>query len=204
MRSYIITGAPGAGKTEVIEELSRRGFIGLEEIPRKLLQDKTAEKLGISPFKDLKKFADIVFEKMYEQYIDTRKRFLKSSNEAQRSDSIYIKADGKECSNHLQKETVCFFDRGIPDVFAYLENSNIPIPEEYYTKLNNCNFEKKVFICSPWPEIYTSDSIRPYPFEDTLKLHSQIASIYKKLGFNLVEIPKLPVVQRADFILSSI
>ncbi len=86
MRSYIITGAPGAGKTEVIEELSRRGFIGLEEIPRKLLQDKTAEKLGISPFKDLKKFADIVFEKMYEQYIDTRKRFLKSSNEAQGSD----------------------------------------------------------------------------------------------------------------------
>ena len=176
MRAYIITGAPGAGKTEIIEELTWRGYIGFEEIPRRLLREKTAEKLGISPFKDLIKFAHIVFEEMYRQY-------LKTVNE---------------------NDNICFLDRGIPDVFAYLKNSNIPIPDEYYTKLNKCDFEKDVFICPPWPEIYTSDSIRPYPYKDTLKLHSQIVSVSKKLGFNLIEIPKLPVKQRADFVLSKL
>ena len=176
MKSYIITGAPGAGKTEIIEELIKRGYLGLEEVPRKLLREKTAEKFGISPFKDLEKFADIVIKEMYNQYL----KIIKRGN------------------------SLCFFDRSIPDVFAYLENSDIPIPYEYYTKLNDCNFEKDVFICSPWEEIYKTDSIRPYPFEDTLKLHSQIVSIYEKLRFNLIEIPKLPVKQRADFVLTSL
>ena len=176
MKSYIITGAPGAGKTEIIEELSQKGYLVLGEIPRKLLQEKTAEKLGISPFKDLAKFADIVIKEMYSQYLKIIKR----------------------------GDSLCFFDRGIPDVFAYLENSNISIPKDYYTKLDNCNFEKNVFICPPWQEIYISDSIRPYPYKDTLKLHSQIVSIYEKLGFNLIEIPKLSVQQRTDFVLASL
>jgi predicted ATPase len=176
MKAYIITGAPGAGKTEIIEKLSQRGYIGLEEIPRKLLHEKTAEKLGISPFSDLEKFAHLVFEEMYKQYLET------------------IKKD----------DSLCFFDRGIPDVFAYLENSKIPIPNKYYTKLDSCNFEKDVFICPPWKEIYMSDSIRPYPFEETIKLHQQIVSIYKRLNFNLIEIPKLPIPQRVDFVIAHI
>ncbi len=175
MKAYIITGAPGAGKTELIQELSNRGYTTFEEVPRKLLKNKTAEKMGIFPFQNLKKFADLVFEEMYKQYTEA------SQN----------------------KKGICFFDRGIPDVFAYLENSNIPIPEEYYNKLNKCNFEKKVFICSPWKEIYISDSIRPYPFTDTIKLHNQILDAYKKFKFTLIDIPKIPVIERAKFVLSS-
>ena len=176
MKSYIITGAPGAGKTEIIEELSKRGYDGQEEVPRRLLREKTAEKLGISPFTDLEKFADIVFEAMHRQYLEA----IKANN------------------------PICFFDRGIPDVFAYLKNSNFTIPDTYYTKLAKCDFEKKVFICPPWREIYISDSIRPYSFEDTLKLDSQIIAIYEKLSFNLIKIPKRPVKQRVDFVLSQI
>ena len=174
MKAYIITGAPGAGKTEIVEELVKRGYLGLEEVPRKLLEEKTAEKIGISPFKDVEKFANLVFEEMYKQYKET------------------IKKD----------DSLCFFDRGIPDVLAYLENSKIPIPDDYYSMLNKCRFEKDVFICPPWKEIYSNDSIRPYPYEDILLLHRQIVSIYDKLGFNLIEIPKLPIAQRADFVVS--
>ena len=172
---YIITGAPGTGKTSIIDKLSSRGYIGLEEVPRKLLKSKAAERLGISPFEDLKEFAHLVFEKMYEQYVDAQKH-----------------------------EGICFFDRALPDVFAYLKNSSIPIPEKYHTKLNKCNFAKDVFICPPWQEIYTSDSIRPYPFEETPRLHDQIVSIYRELSFNLIEIPKLSIQERADYVLSRI
>ena len=169
MKAYIITGAPGAGKTELIEELSSRGYTTFEEVPRKLLKNKIAEKLGISPFQNLKEFADLVFEEMYKQYIEA------SQN----------------------KKGICFFDRGIPDVFAYLENSKLPIPIEYYKKLNECHFERKVFICPPWKDIYISDSIRPYSYEDTVKLHSQIIELYERLKFTLINVPKLPLEQRA-------
>ena len=142
--SCIITGAPGTGKTSIIRELSSRGYRGLEEIPRKLLESKTTKELRISPFEDLKEFAHLVFEQMYEQYTFVQK-----------------------------SENICFFDRALPDVLAYLNKANIPIPEDYYKKLNECNFNKDVFICPPWEDIYTVDAIRPYPFEETLQFHAQ-------------------------------
>lgn len=174
MKSYIITGAPGTGKTSIIEELSSRGYLGLDEIPRKLLKSKLAEKLGISPFKDLERFAQIVFDEMYTQLIEAQK-------------------EGK----------ICFFDRALPDVFAYLNNSSLPIPKGYYKKLGRCHYEENVFICPPWQEIYFSDSIRPYPFEETLKLHEQIVSTYEKLSFNLIEVPKVSVKERTNFVINN-
>ena len=46
MKAYIITGPPGAGKTSLIKKLSSEGFLGMEEIPRKLIKEKTADKLN--------------------------------------------------------------------------------------------------------------------------------------------------------------
>jgi len=171
MPTYIITGAPGTGKTSLINELNTRGYIGLEEVPRKLLKDKVAEKMGISPFKNLKEFANLVFDKMFEQ--------VRSIPD---NDKIY------------------FLDRGLPDVFAYLQNSNIPIPNKYYTQLKMCKFNKLVFVCTPWENIYINDPERPYPFDETVELHKQLVLIYEKLNFNIVELPKGSLPQRADFI----
>ena len=205
MKAYIITGAPGTGKTSIIEELIQKGYSGLEEVARKLLLEKKAEQRGIKPFKDIEKFAHLVFEETYKQYIEAAKRSLTKSNIPQHSAQAYIRNNAKSYSNYQQKEADSFFfDRSLPDVFVYLENSTFPIPNEYYEKLSNCNFEKNVFICPPWKEIYTIDSIRPYPYKDTLKLHSQVIATYEKLGFHLIEIPKYPVPQRTEFILKAI
>lgn len=171
MPTYIITGAPGTGKTSLINELKTRGYIGLEEVPRKLLKDKVAEKLGISPFENLKEFAELVFDKMYEQVI-----------------SIPV------------NDHVYFLDRGLPDVFGYLQNSNIQIPEEYYTKLKMCTFNKLVFVCSPWKDIYINDPERPYLFDETIELHKQLVLIYEQFDFEIVELPKGSLTLRADFI----
>jgi predicted ATPase len=175
MQKYIITGAPGTGKTSIINELKNRNYKVFEEVPRRLMMEKIPEKLGINPFSNLKDFAKLVFDEMYKQYIIS-----------------------EEDSN------IYFFDRGLPDVFAYLLEANIKIPNDYYTYYNKCNYNKIAFICPPWQSIYVSDNIRPYNFSKIIDLGNQITKTYETFGFKIVNMPMTSIKKRTDIILKHI
>ncbi len=172
---YIITGAPGTGKTALIDELVNYNVNALDEVPRKFIKGKVAEKMGFNPFEDLERFSRLVLDGMLTQYDEAKKN-----------------------------REISFFDRGIPDVISYLNNSEIEIPEEYTKELNRCNYSKRVFLCPPWEEIYQTDSIRPYPFQETLKLHNAIVETYRNLNYILIELPRASVKNRVKKILKEI
>jgi len=113
-----------------------------------------------------------------------------------------------ECFNRMYEqlnnkpEQLVFFDRGIPDIIAYLKSRNLPVRFDYaaYASYYNSN----VFICPPWPEIFINDQQRPESFNQSKYIHQLLQEIYKDLNFKVTEVPKLSVRERAAFILSHI
>ncbi|NTV47176.1 MAG: AAA family ATPase, partial [Chlorobiales bacterium] len=172
-QKFIITGGPGSGKSTLLEALKAQGFCCFEEASRELIKEQMALKSGILPWDNLPAFAELVFHRMIEQYEASTKQ-----------------------------EGICFFDRGIPDIFGYLQNSGCMIPESYLTKFHACDFSQTVFILPPWPEIYTQDSERPQTYEDSVSLYKSIKSAYTERGFTLREVPKLKVEERLRYVMS--
>ncbi len=65
-------------------------------------------------------------------------------------------------------------------------------------------YNKNVFILPIWKEIFVNDDLRKMPFEDSFMRQEEIFKTYKRLNYNLVEVPKIKVSERVDFILSQV
>lgn len=167
LQKYIITGAPGTGKSSLLEELKNNNYNCYNEVSRIIIKEQQQINGNLFPWKNLSGFAEECFIRMKEQ--------LKKAN-----------------------SDINFYDRAIPDIIAYLEHSNLPVPLHYF-KQNN-QYQKYVFYLPLWEEIYTNDAQRPEPFSLAQKLDKQLRKTYNKLNFVLVEIPKITVSNRVTFV----
>ncbi|MEM6936221.1 MAG: AAA family ATPase [Pseudomonadota bacterium] len=171
----IITGGPGSGKTSLIEALTLRGHAHLPEVSRRLIREQRAIEDGVLPWRSLTAFAALAVEAM-----------LRDHDLAERQAGIV------------------FFDRGLPDVFGYLRNSGLEIPDRWKRAHDRCTYAQQVFILPPWPEIYVNDDERPQTLDESRALHAEISRAYEQLGYELIEVPKIRVDQRADFVLEQL
>lgn len=169
---YVITGGPGSGKSTVINELQRRGYRCSEEISRRLIIEEVAAGSDCLPWLDVSCFSVKVLGEM-------------------------IKAWQYESEHSLT-----FFDRSIPDIIAYLEIDNLPVDPAYYQALDEHPYHHRAFILPPWSDIYVNDPERWQTFEEATAIHAAIRDTYTRCGFELIEVPGLPVKERVDFILS--
>lgn len=175
LKKIVITGGPGTGKSSIITELSKRGYHCMEEISRQVTLD--ARKNGIEQlFLDNPLlFSELLLEGRKQQYIDA----------------------SKITSN------LVFFDRGLPDVLAYMEYVGDTYPQEFIDTCKN-NVYDHVFILSPWQKIYSSDSERYENFEQSVKIHHHLLNIYEKHNYSLIDVPFEKVETRTDHILDII
>lgn len=91
------------------------------------------------------------------------------------------------------------FDRGIPDLLAYSDCFNIERGAELRaSKLYQYN--KKVFFTPSWEEIYSNDEDRKISFYEAKAFGDNLKSIYKELGYELVELPYASVDERINVI----
>jgi len=67
-KKVVISGAPGTGKTSIIEELSKRGYTCHPEISREIIKEQIATKGFITPWQDLIEFSNIVIKQRKNQY----------------------------------------------------------------------------------------------------------------------------------------
>lgn len=111
---------------------------------------------------------------------------------------------GKICYDRmmdlLQKsdDDITFFDRGIPDIVAYLRHQRLNVDERYL----KCKdyYYKTVFMCPPWEDIYANDEQRPQTFEESIDIFYELMEVYKQMGFTVILLPAVSVKERADFI----
>lgn len=169
VRRYIISGGPGVGKTSLLEALKQLDYHCFDEVSRQLIAEQVMMNTGCLPWADLPCFAEKALERM----------ILLHRQAACRSG-------------------VAFFDRGIPDIIAYLKVAALPVGENYYTASQNHLYQHTVFILSPWKEIYVNDSERWQTFEEAVAIHEAIAETYQTLGYKLIEVLQGPVLQRAQ------
>ena len=158
----VITGGPGSGKTEIINSLSKKNFYCFKEVSREIIRPEQLK--GIENY-----FSD--------KPIEFSKRLIKKRKEQ------YIESSNLSLS---KRKPVIFFDRGLHDIFAYLNY----IKKSY----NNIKFKLEdysydiAFILPPWKKIYKTDSERKESYEQSIQIHKYIRSIYIKYKIQLFEI----------------
>ncbi|RXK88385.1 hypothetical protein EST62_03260 [Chlorobaculum sp. 24CR] len=174
-RRYIITGGPGSGKSTLIEALETRGHRCYREVSRELIRREARRPGGVTPWNDLEAFARLAFAEMLLQH-----------------------------DHAAEAGERCFFDRAIPDIFGYLRRSGLSVPAHYLETHARCRYERTVFILPPWPEIYINDAERPQTLAEAEALHDAIRTAYESLGYELIEVPRMPVNARCEFVLGSL
>lgn len=106
-----------------------------------------------------------------------------------------------ELEENLNAESLIFFDRGIPDTEAYMLLHNFEITSELIEATKKCNY-RKIFLLDAVP--YEQDYARTETEEQRKRLHTLLEDSYKKLGFTIVNVPILPIEERAKFILNNL
>jgi predicted ATPase len=172
---YIITGGPGAGKTSLLQALYQAGHNCSEEASRRLIAELVAEGSDCLPWTNLSCFAIRALDRMTDLYKQTADDF-----------------------------GITFFDRGIPDIIAYLKAARLPVPDRFYTALRRHPYHKMVFILPPWQAIYVNDAERWQTFEESVHLYTNLRETYQSLGFFMVQVPEESVEGRMKYILETI
>ena len=174
-QKIVLIGGPGTGKTTLINALKTKGYNCMEEISRQITLE--AQEKGIEQLflKDPLLFSEHLL-------LGRQKQFLEA--------------------NTFEDEIV-FFDRGLPDVVAYLDHLKSSYPQTFKTICSQHIYDK-VFILKPWKAIYEQDNERYETFEQALALHDFLVKTYTDYGYSIIETPFGSVEERLDFILNNL
>ena len=173
-KKYIITGGPGTGKTSIINELKKRGFVCVNESARGIINHEIKYGGQNLPWKN-----QISFENQLSD-IRTKKYFSVTKNQ------------------------LCFFDRSSIDCMAYLHLNNLKTTSKIINNIKKCPFNKNVFYTPFWKEIYKNDHERKETIKEAQEIEKAIIKTYKLQGYKLIPVPKKSIKERTDFIISEI
>lgn len=167
---FILTGAPGVGKTSLINELVARGFNCVNEPAREIIAEQRAiDGAGVWD-RDTKLFLELLLSRSIARY-----------------------------RSKAPEQALFIYDRGIPDCIAYAQCAGLTLQAaENAARL--FRYENTIFIAPPWEEIYRTDEERRMTYEATCSFHECLMSTYTHFGYQIQELPKVTVRERADFL----
>ena len=91
------------------------------------------------------------------------------------------------------------YDRGIPDVLAYMDYADQSYPPEFIEACKNYHYDR-VFMLPPWKEIHEVDKERYENFKQATQLHEALLNTYKSFNYEPVMLPKSSVEERCTFV----
>lgn len=172
---FVITGGPGAGKTTLIDALSKSGCQIVEEAGRRIIRDQKARGGNATHDGDRLAYRDLMFE------------------------------DAVRTFAHLSNETgPVFFDRGLPDLIGYSRLIGAPVPAELRDAAAHYRYNRTVFIAPPWEEIYAQDSDRKQDFAEAIATYEAMRAAYEGPRYSVICLPKTSVGARVDFVLGRV
>ena len=97
---------------------------------------------------------------------------------------------------------VVFFDRGIPDIFGYLNYVQLDYPGDFFRQSLKFRYSK-VFMMPPWKDIYKTDNERYETYEQSLVIYDFLIKAYEKLDYDIIIVPESKIENRVEFILNA-
>jgi predicted ATPase len=94
-----------------------------------------------------------------------------------------------------------FFDRGVIEALGMLQEVAPLPPGELSAMLRTYAFHSSVFVLPPWEAIYSQDAERDQTFAEAVRVHAKVTRWYGSCGYTLHEVPRLPVDERAKYVL---
>lgn len=170
-RFFVLTGGPGSGKSALIEALREAGYQRTVEAGRGIIQDQVAIDGNALPWRDPQFFAELMLS------WDMRS---------------YHMAEGKTGP--------VFFDRGVVDVIGYLRLLGLPVPRHMEKAAEVFRYNRRVFGAPPWKEIFTQDQERKQDFAEAVRTYEAMVAAYQNYGYELIELPLVPVAERMRFV----
>jgi len=174
-RFVVVTGGPGSGKSTLIEHLARAGYACSPEAGRAVIRDQTAIGGRALPWADPDLFAELML--------------------------------GWELRSHrlaAERTGPVLFDRGVVDVAGYLRLEGRAVPEHVDAAARRFRYRRTVFIAPPWPAIYRTDTERKQSVTEAERTHAAMVAAYSAYGYDLVELPRSPVAERARVVAEAI
>jgi predicted ATPase len=90
-----------------------------------------------------------------------------------------------------------FFDRGLPDVLAYMNYFGQPVEAEFTMPSLELRYDM-VILLPPWEEIYRRDAERLESFQQACEIHRFLEDTYVDCGYNALALDPGPVPDRVD------
>ncbi|MEX6625550.1 ATP-binding protein [Tenacibaculum pacificus] len=174
-QKIVLIGGPGTGKSSILNEFINLGYNCMPEISREVILKAQREGIDQLFLEQPLLFSEMLLEGREQQYLTAQKN----------------------------NNDIVFFDRGIPDIHAYMNYLGNEYPPIYIEKSKQYIYTK-VFMCSPWESIYESDNERYETFEQSVKIDKFLKETYMEIGYEIIEIPFGSVKERCDFILQSL
>lgn len=171
MAFYLLSGGPGAGKTTLLAALRATGYAVVPEVSRQLIREQVALGSPLVPWRDLGGFAELARARMVAQHAAAS-----------------------------QRGGLTFFDRGLPDLIAYLTVAGLPVAPAYYRAVAEHPYQSLAFLAPPWPAIYVNDPERWHTPAEAAALYEALHATYEALGFEVCVLPRTTVAARVAFV----
>ncbi|KTD62165.1 AAA family ATPase [Legionella spiritensis] len=171
---FILTGAMGAGKSTILKELRKLGFLCIDEPARQILAEQRAIEGSGVPEHDPKLFADLLLSRSIYQF--------------------------KQMEN---RQGPVIYDRGIPDNIGYAKLFDLDCHSQTKAA-HQYQYNKQVLFLPAWEEIYENDDERKMTYSQAKLFGDDVRKIYEDLSYNIIEVPLLPPYERAEFIVNTI
>jgi predicted ATPase len=168
---FVLTGAPGSGKSTLFQHLRSLGLQGIDEPARQILAEQRRIAGNGIPEKDARLFVDLMLSRMIGEY------------------------------GRMEITTApVFFDRGVPDMLAYASIFGFDYPPGQIAA-RAYRYNRRVFFAPSWEEIYATDEERTMSFAAASQFGDELRIIYQQFDYVLVDLPYVSVQERAEFIL---
>jgi predicted ATPase len=174
-KRIVITGGPGSGKTSLIQYFETKGHFCLPEISRDVIRKAQHEGIDQLFLEDPLRFSQLLLEGRMEQY------HLASSF----------------------KGSFLFYDRGIPDIMAYMDYLHTPYPSHFNESCQQYLYDA-VFLLPPWEEIYRQDNERYESYAEAEKIFQFLHRGYEHCGYKVHHVPVGTIEYRSAHILEKL
>lgn len=174
-KRIVITGGPGSGKTSLINYLEMKDYTCLPEVSRAVIKKAQADGIDQLFLEDPILFSEHLLKGRLQQF-----------NELPVGDDDFI-----------------FYDRGLPDVTAYMDYLSISYPSYFSESCSNNRYDA-IFLLPPWEAIYIQDKERYESFDQAEIIFEYLHHGYQNYGYEVHHVPVGTIEYRCDFILKKL